>query len=96
MEPIFPLPRDDLIVIPFSFPSKHSETPEESMLSQDFHTPYFSLISSTSTSSTARLYLHISFQGNALLLVCRLLHPYAISKNRQAAISPLEVALSNQ
>ena len=31
--------------------------------------------------------------GHALLLVCRLLHPYAISKNRQAAISLLEVAL---
>ena len=31
------------------------------------------------------------FQGNALLLICRLLHPYAISKNRQAAISLLEV-----
>ena len=29
------------------------------------------------------------FQGNALLLICRLLHPYAISKNRQAAISLL-------
>ena len=32
-----------------------------------------------------------SFQSHALLLVCRLLHPYAISKNRQAAISLLEV-----
>ena len=29
--------------------------------------------------------------GHALLLVCRFLHPYAISKNRQAAISLLEV-----
>ena len=32
-----------------------------------------------------------NFQGNTLLLVCRLLHLYAISKNRQAAISLLEV-----
>lgn len=31
--------------------------------------------------------------NHALLLVCRLLHPYAISKNRQAAISLLEVGL---
>ena len=31
--------------------------------------------------------------SHALLLVGRLLHPYAISKNRQAAISLLEVAL---
>ena len=38
----------------------------------------------------------INLIGHALLLVCRLLHPNAISKNRQAAISPLEVALSNQ
>ena len=35
-----------------------------------------------------------SFQGNALLLVCRLLHPYAISKKRQAAISLSEKLLS--
>ena len=35
----------------------------------------------------------IGFEGEHFLVDIRLLHPYAISKNRQAAISLLEVAL---
>ena len=35
----------------------------------------------------------IGFEGEHFLVDIRLLHPYAMSKNRQAAISLLEVAL---